>query len=126
MGRHGRKARKAGEVVAPAGVEDSGEELDLSEVSAAALRDRLTARSDGRDDRVLRAAVELRGSLDRLGAGVAERRNAIVGRIGEIARSAAPFAGGAVAAGLGAVLIVQRARRPRRTPACSRACTTIL
>ena len=111
----GRRDRKTGDVAAPVGVDDSAEEIDLTGVSAADLRDRLSAHADGRDDRVVRAAVELRGSLDRLGAAITERRNAIVGRAGEIARAAAPFAGGAAVAGLGAALVVKRARRPQVT-----------
>ncbi|MBC3192944.1 hypothetical protein H7X46_17945 [Pseudonocardia sp. C8] len=103
MGRHERNGE---------GVDDSAEELDLTSVSAAELRDRLAALSDGRDARVVGAAVELRRSLDRLGAGIAQRRTALVGRAGEIARAAAPFAGGAVAAGVGALLVVRRTRRP--------------
>ena len=103
-----------GESARPTG-EDSAEELDLTGVSAAELRDRLSAFSDGRDVRVVRAAVDLRESLDRLSAAITERRTAIVGRAGEIARAAAPFAGGAVAAGVGAALVAKRARRPRGT-----------
>jgi hypothetical protein len=98
------------------GDEDRGaaEMLDLSEVSAEDLRDRLSARSDGRDEQVVRAATELRASLDRFAAGLTHRREALVTRAGEIARAAAPFAGGAAAAGVGALLVVKRVRRPRR------------
>lgn len=110
MGRHDAGAGPAGE--AP---EDTAEELDLSDVSAAQLRDRLSARSDGRDDQVVDAARELRASLDRLGAGLAARRAALVGRAGEIARAAVPYVGGVVATGVGAVLVARRARRPRRS-----------
>ncbi|ANY05241.1 hypothetical protein [Pseudonocardia sp. HH130630-07] len=90
--------------------EAPAERLDLTEVSAARLRDRLDARADGRDDHVVRAAVELRASLDRFRAGVALRRAALVDRAGEMARSAAPFAGGAVAA-VAAALVARKAVR---------------
>lgn len=110
MGRHDAGAGPAGE--AP---EDTAEEIDLSEVSAGQLRDRLSARSDGRDDQVVEAARELRASLDRLGEGLAARRAALVGRAGEIARAAVPYVGSVVATGVGAVLVVRRVRRPRRS-----------
>ncbi|WP_161992399.1 hypothetical protein [Pseudonocardia sp. EV170527-09] len=111
MGRHDAGAGPAGE--AP---EDTAEEIDLSEVSAEQLRDRLSARSDGRDDQVVEAARELRASLDRLGEGLAARRAALVGRAGGgIARAAVPYVGSVVATGVGAVLVVRRVRRPRRS-----------
>ncbi|MEU6698791.1 hypothetical protein [Pseudonocardia sp. NPDC046786] len=114
MGRHDRRRPADGDTAGTAEVSDSAEELDLSEVSPAVLRDRLSAHADGRDDQVVRAAAELRASLDRLAAGIAHRREALVVRAGEMARAAAPFAGGALAAGLGAVLVVRRVRRPDR------------
>ncbi|MEJ8277310.1 hypothetical protein [Pseudonocardia spirodelae] len=94
--------------------QDTAEEVDLSEVSSAQLRDRLAARSDGRDDRVVAAAHDLRASLDRLADGLAARRAAVLGRAGEIARAAVPWVGGAAATGLGAVLLTRGARRRRR------------
>ncbi|MEQ3554443.1 hypothetical protein WIS52_28590 [Pseudonocardia nematodicida] len=97
--------------------DDSGSEpLDLSDVSAAELRDRLVARSDGRDDQVVRAAVELRRSLDRLAAGIAARRAALVSRAAELGRAAVPYVGGAVAAGAGAFVVARHRRRPRVLP----------
>lgn len=89
--------------------------LDLSEVSVHQLRDRLDAHRDGREEQVVAAAAELRASLDRLGAGVAQRKQVLTARAGEMARAAVPFAGGLAAAGVGvAVLARRRARRPRR------------
>lgn len=120
MGRHDRREPTgADDAGAAAEGADSAEELDLTEVSPSALRDRLSAHSDGRDDRVVQAATELRASLDRLAAGIALRREALVVRAGEIARSVAPFAGGAVVVGIGAALVTRRARRARtwRRPA---------
>ncbi|ALE74137.1 hypothetical protein AD006_23615 [Pseudonocardia sp. EC080610-09] len=109
MGRHDRNDGSEG------ASRGEAEMLDLSEISAEDLRDRLSARSDGRDERVVHAATELRASLDRLTGAIAYRREALVTRAGEIVRAAAPFAGGAAAAGVGALLVVRRARRPRRS-----------
>ncbi|BBG01116.1 MULTISPECIES: hypothetical protein [Pseudonocardia] len=115
MGRHDQRKSTGDSGAGEIGeVTDSAEELDLSEVSPAVLRDRLSAHSDGRDDRVVAAATELRASLDRLAAGIAYRREALVVRAGEMARAAVPFAGGALAAGIGAVLVLRRTRRPRQ------------
>lgn len=87
--------------------------LDLSEVSAHQLRDRLSAHRDGREEQVVAAAVALRASLDRLRAGIAARRQALVTRSGEMARAAAPVAGGLAAAGVGVTAVVRRSRRRR-------------
>lgn len=111
VGRHDR--RSEGGEGAVDGIDDSAEELDLSDVSPAVLRDRLSVHSDGRADQVVHAATELRASLDRLAAGIAYRREALVVRAGEMARAALPFAGGALVAGVGAALVARRARKPR-------------
>lgn len=100
---------------------DDAPMLDLSQVPASRLRDRLDAHRDGREERVVAAASDLRASLDRLAAGIAYRRQAMTTRAGELARAAAPFAGGLAAAGVGvAVLLRGRANRGSRVGGESR------
>lgn len=104
----------AGEPEVPEPDPAEAQTLDLSEVSVYQLRDRLAAHRDGREEKVIAAAADLRVSLDRLAAGIAARREALVTRAGELARAAAPPAAGLAAAGVGVFLVVRRSRRPQR------------